>query len=138
MGKILVTGITGNVGREVAEALKKRDAPMVCAVRDIEKAQKQFQGEYTFVPLDFVNQDTYDQALEGVDRVFLNYPPEMPFDDFHAFIFRAKERGVRHLTYLSVKDVQFCPLFHTIRMKRPLLGQAFRSHFYVQATLLRI
>lgn len=109
MGKILVTGITGNVGREVAEALKKENALMVCGARNVEKAQKQFQGEYEFVALDFVNRETFDRSLEGVDRVFLNYPPETPFDDFHAFIYRAKEKGVRHITYLSVKDVQFLP-----------------------------
>ncbi|OCT14393.1 NAD(P)-dependent oxidoreductase [Paenibacillus pectinilyticus] len=109
MGKILVTGITGNVGREVAESLKKDNVQMVCGVRNVEKAQKQFQGEYEFVTLDFVNRETFDQALEGVDRVFLNYPPETPFNDFHAFIYKSKEKGVRHLTYLSVKDVQFLP-----------------------------
>lgn len=109
MGKILVTGITGNVGQEVAKALKKMNAPMVSGVRNMEKAQKLFQSDYEFVPLDFVNRETFDGALEGVDRIFLNFPPETPFEDFHAFIDKAKEKGVRHLTYLSVKDVQFLP-----------------------------
>lgn len=109
MGKILVTGITGNVGREVAQSLKKDNALMVCGVRNVEKTQKQFQGEYEFVTLDFVNRETFDQALDGVDCVFLNYPPETPLNDFHAFINKVKEKGIRHLTYLSVKDVQFLP-----------------------------
>lgn len=44
-----------------------------------------------------------------MDRIFLNYPPQTPFPAFHGFIKRAKEKGVRHITYLSVKDVQFLP-----------------------------
>ncbi|AND41462.1 SDR family oxidoreductase [Cytobacillus oceanisediminis] len=109
MGRILITGITGNVGREVAAALKKRNVSMVCAVRNIEKAKKLFFNEYDFVSLDFSNRETFDKALEDIECIFLNYPPETPFDDFHAFIRRAKEKGVRHITYLSVKDVQFLP-----------------------------
>ncbi|WP_027409415.1 hypothetical protein [Anoxybacteroides tepidamans] len=37
MEQILVTGVTGNVGREVAEALKKKNTPFVCGVRNVEK-----------------------------------------------------------------------------------------------------
>lgn len=109
MGNILVTGITGNVGREVAEALRAKHASFVSGVRNVEKAHAAVGSGFEFVPLDFKNRDTFDTALQGVDRVFLNYPPETPFDDFHAFIYRAKELGVRHITYLSVKDVQFLP-----------------------------
>jgi uncharacterized protein YbjT (DUF2867 family) len=109
MGKVLVTGITGNVGREVAEALKMKKVAIVCGVRNIEKARKQFKDRYEFVTLDFMKRETFEQALEGVDRIFLNYPPETPFDDFHAFIHKAKEKGIGHITYLSVKDVQFLP-----------------------------
>jgi uncharacterized protein YbjT (DUF2867 family) len=68
-----------------------------------------FGDQYRYTTLDYNKAETYDIALDGVDRIFLNYPPETSFDDFHAFIHRAKEKGVRHITYLSVKDVQFLP-----------------------------
>jgi uncharacterized protein YbjT (DUF2867 family) len=40
MGSILITGLTGNVGREVANSLKQREVGFVCGVRNIDKAQK--------------------------------------------------------------------------------------------------
>jgi nucleoside-diphosphate-sugar epimerase len=32
MGSILITGLTGNVGREVANSLKQREVGFVCGV----------------------------------------------------------------------------------------------------------
>lgn len=42
MGKILVTGLTGNVGREVAESLKSKQGDLVCGVRSTDKARHLF------------------------------------------------------------------------------------------------
>jgi uncharacterized protein YbjT (DUF2867 family) len=109
MGNILVTGLTGNVGYEVAESLKRSGAKFVCAVRSVEKARRIFGEQYAYTSFDFTDPTTFDSALQGIDRIFLNYPPGMPFSDFHAFIRRAKERKVRHITYLSVKGAQLMP-----------------------------
>ncbi|MED3563569.1 hypothetical protein [Bacillus xiapuensis] len=37
--KILVTGFTGKVGLQVANYLKDKGIPMVCEVRNVEKAK---------------------------------------------------------------------------------------------------
>lgn len=109
MNRILVTGVTGNVGMEVAEALRDRNTPFVCGVRNLEKVRAKFGQAYDLIKLDFADRSTYKLALEEVDRIFLNYPPETSLDDFHAFIRYAQENGIRHMTYLSVKDVQYLP-----------------------------
>ncbi|ANE47664.1 hypothetical protein SY83_16780 [Paenibacillus swuensis] len=109
MSKMLVTGFTGNVGYEVAQAVRARGGDMVCGVRNVERAQSVHGDSYEYTVLDYGKPETYDSALAGIDRIFLNYPPETEFDAFHAFIDRAKVRGVQHITYLSIKDVQFMP-----------------------------
>jgi len=109
MKHILVTGFTGNVGHEVALHLKQRQAPLRCAVRDVEKARHAHGSEFEYVRLDFQHPETFESALAGIDRVFLMYPPETAFEPFHMFIRKAKEMGVRHIVYLSVKDVQYIP-----------------------------
>ncbi|MFD2613129.1 SDR family oxidoreductase [Paenibacillus gansuensis] len=109
MGTILVTGFTGTVGREVADALISMGESPVCAVRNPGKAEADFAGSYEFVKLDYNDPQTYGSALKGIDRVFLMFPPEISFAAFHAFIGKMKEEAVKHITYLSLKDVQYVP-----------------------------
>lgn len=106
---ILVTGFTGNTGQEVAKKLLEKGASIVCAVRNPEKARNQYGAHYNYVELDFSRHETFDTALEGIERIFLMFPPETQFSDFHAFINKAKEKNIRHIAYLSVKDVQYMP-----------------------------
>lgn len=109
--KILVTGFNGKVGFEVAAKLRIAKLPMVCSVRNTEKAKRQYGDQYSFVALDFANPDTFETALAGVDQIFLMYPPGENLQ-FAQFIEVAKEMGVQHIVYLSLKDVQFMPFVH--------------------------
>ncbi len=114
--KILVTGFTGKVGLQVANYLGDKDIPMVCAVRNIEKAQAKFGNAYEYVNHDFSDSSTFDEALENVDRIFLMYPPGQNIQ-FDIFIEKAKDKGIKHITYLSLKDVQFMPFIHHYKME---------------------
>ncbi|BAC14809.1 SDR family oxidoreductase [Oceanobacillus iheyensis] len=115
--KILVTGFTGKVGLQVANYLNAKDIPIVCAVRNVEKAKAKFGDEYEYVNLDFSDSSTFDNALENVDRIFLMYPPgeNLLFD---TFLEKAKDKGIKHITYLSLKDVQFMPFIHHYKMEK--------------------
>ncbi|MYL56656.1 NAD(P)H-binding protein [Virgibacillus halodenitrificans] len=115
--KILVTGFTGKVGLQVANYLMDKDIPMVCAVRNVEKAQAKFGGAYKYVNLDFSDSSTFDEALENVDRIFLMYPPGQNLQ-FDIFLEKAKDKGIKHITYLSLKDVQFMPFIHHYKMEK--------------------
>ena len=109
MGSILVTGYTGNVGYEVAKALQNKNAPIVCAVRDAGKATQILEDTYQYVKLNFEQPETFDSVLENVDRIFLMYPPNVKFQNFKHFLMKAKEKKIKHITYLSVKDVHYMP-----------------------------
>lgn len=115
--KILVTGFTGKVGRQVANYLHDKDISMICAVRDVEKTQAELVDLYEYVTLDFSDSTTFDEALENVDRIFLMYPPGQNLQ-FEIFLEKAKEKGIKHITYLSLKDVQFMPFIHHYKMEK--------------------
>lgn len=114
---VLVTGFNGKVGKEVARKLKEQNFSFTCGVRNVEKAVKRFGDEFSFVELDFSNPETFAAALEGIDQVFLIYPPgdKMEFGEFLKVI---KERGVQHIVYLSVKDVQYLPFIHHFKNEK--------------------
>lgn len=108
---ILVTGFNGKVGYEVAKKLKEKEIPMKCAVRNVNKAEKVHGTEYEFVSLDFSNPETFLPSLEGIEKIFLMYPPGDNIQ-FQHFIDLAKKHGIHHIVYLSLKDVQYMPFVH--------------------------
>ncbi|MDU1845736.1 MAG: SDR family oxidoreductase [Niallia nealsonii] len=115
--KILVTGFTGKVGLQVANYLKDIDIPILCGVRNVERARAKFGDIYEYVSLDFSDPTTFDGALENIDRIFLMYPPgeNLPFA---TFLEKAKDKEIKHITYLSLKDVQFMPFIHHYKMEK--------------------
>ncbi|MFD2216827.1 NmrA family NAD(P)-binding protein [Metabacillus endolithicus] len=115
--KILVTGFTGKMGSQVAEYLKDKGIPMVCGVRNVEKAKEKFGDSYEFVNLDFTDPSSFDEALSNVDRIFLLYPPGENLQ-FEIFLKKAREKGIQHIAYLSLKDVQFMPFIHHYKMEK--------------------
>lgn len=129
--KILVTGFTGKVGSQVADYLKEKDSPMVCAVRNVEKAKAEFGSAYEFVYLDFSDPSTFDGALENVDRIFLMYPPGENLQ-FDVFLEQAKAKGIKHIAYLSLKDVQFMPFIHHYKMEK-LIKSTNISYTFIRA-----
>jgi len=69
---ILVTGATGNVGSEIARQLVAQNTPFRIFVRDSDKAADMIGGAGYDVALGaFSDADAFDQALEGVDAVYM-------------------------------------------------------------------
>ena len=126
---ILVTGFTGNTGQEVAKKLITKGASIHCAVRNPEKAQSQYGSDFTYAELDYSRHETFDNALEGIERIFLMFPPETLFSDFHAFIRKAKEKKIRHIAYLSVKDVQFMPFIPHYKNEKEIISSGIPYTF---------
>ena len=109
---ILVTGSTGTTGRDVVKHLLEKRASVRAAVRDQAKARKQFGADIAFTTFDFENENTFGEALEGVEKVFL-LPPLMPnqVEVANAFVDAAKRAGVRHIVKLSAMNVDTEPPF---------------------------
>jgi uncharacterized protein YbjT (DUF2867 family) len=100
---VLVTGASGNVGREVVRVLCARGVPVRAAGRANGKADADGPGVER-VAFDFRDPTTFAAAAEGCSAVFLVRPP--PISDvrptLNAFIDVARAHGVRQVVFLSV------------------------------------
>ncbi|WKA57048.1 SDR family oxidoreductase [Planococcus shenhongbingii] len=133
---VLVTGFTGKVGHEVAKNLKRKGIHIKCAARNVTKASNRYGDAYNFVQLDFADTATFAPALQGIDQIFLMYPPGGNLR-FEKFLEEAKNREIQHITYLSVKDVQFLPFIHhfkneTLIKKQGIPYTFIRAGYFMQ------
>lgn len=112
MEKILITGATGNVGREVIHYLfnLKTENQIFAGVRDIERAQKQFSDypNLNFVEFDFENCETFENSLKDMDILFLLRPPHISDVKgvFQPLIKAIKDQGIDKLVFLSVQGAE--------------------------------
>jgi uncharacterized protein YbjT (DUF2867 family) len=98
---ILVTGATGQVGRQVIEQLVKRGASVRALVRDPAKAA--FPASVSVVQGDLLDPDSLRRAYEGVSTLFLlNAVAPDEFTQALIALNVARECGVERLVYLSV------------------------------------
>jgi uncharacterized protein YbjT (DUF2867 family) len=133
---ILVTGFNGKVGYEVANKLKEKRVAFKCGVRDVEKAVNNYSDEFEFTALDFSKAETFDKVLDGIDKIFLMYPPGDVIH-FEEFLDAASKKGIQHIVYLSVKDVQFLPFIHHFKnekliQKKQLAFTFLRAGYFMQ------
>lgn len=136
--KVLVTGATGNVGRYVVSELLKLNEAIRAASGDLTKIHKMFHDEVEAVELDFMRPETYDKALEGVDRIFLMRPPHLGKpEDLYPFIDAAKRYPIQLISFLSLMGVEknTIPPHHKIEKYIEASGIPFchiRPGFFMQ------
>ncbi|MGO7870767.1 SDR family oxidoreductase [Rhizobium leguminosarum] len=98
---ILVTGATGNVGRQVVEHLVKRGADVRALVRDPSKAE--FPAGVSVVQGDFLDVDSLRNAISGVSTLFLlNAVVPDEFTQALIALNVARSAGIERIVYLSV------------------------------------
>ncbi len=98
---ILVTGATGNVGRQVVEQLVKRGADVRALVRDPAKAN--FPAGVNAVKGDLLDVDSLRSAFSGVSTLFLlNAVVPDEFTQALIALNLAREAGIERIVYLSV------------------------------------
>ncbi|MER8368063.1 NmrA/HSCARG family protein [Mesorhizobium sp. M1378] len=98
---ILVTGATGNVGRNVVEQLVKRGANVRALVRDPSKAD--FPAGVDVVQGDLLDVDSLRKAFSGVSTLFLlNAVVADEFTQALVALAAAREAGIERIVYLSV------------------------------------
>jgi NAD(P)H dehydrogenase (quinone) len=140
MGKILVTGASGDLGRKTLRHLAKKHlvSDLVGLVRDPAKAADLAALGIELRQGDYMDAASLGSALEGVERVMLT--------SAHAFTDRntahsnvidaAVEAGVRHLVFMSIirntdyvmKDITPDDLFAESRLKSSGLGWTVVRH----------
>ncbi|MGR9127992.1 NmrA/HSCARG family protein [Rhizobium leguminosarum] len=98
---ILVTGATGNVGRQVVEHLVKSGADVRALVRDPSKAE--FPAGVSVVQGDFLDVDSLRTAMSGVSTLFLlNAVVPDEFTQALIALNVARSAGIERIVYLSV------------------------------------
>ncbi|MCD2514961.1 NmrA/HSCARG family protein [Massilia sp. G4R7] len=98
---ILVTGATGQIGRQVVQQLIDRGAQVRALVRDPAKAD--FPSQVDVVQGDLLDPDSLRAAYQGVKTMFLlNAVAPDEFTQALIALNLAKEAGIERLVYLSV------------------------------------
>jgi uncharacterized protein YbjT (DUF2867 family) len=97
---ILVTGATGNVGRELTTALVNRGAPVRALIRKPEDAE-QFPTEVDVARGDLGAPDSLDALLHGIRKVFLLGG----FSTMRDVLERLQRAGVEHIVLLTSRCV---------------------------------
>lgn len=127
---ILITGATGNVGREVVNALKKMEVSF--------KTTSHRKDNHC-IYLDFENVNSFRPALTGIKKLFLIRPPHIADAKkyFQPLIDAAKETGVEHIVFLSLLGVEKNPIVphHKIEkiIKKSGISYTFlRPSFFMQ------
>lgn len=102
--RVLVVGATGNVGREVLQALGARGVPVRAADRGGDRVRPQAGGDVERVRLDLRDPSTFAAAAAGCTAVFLMRPPAIADvkTTLNRFVDEARSAGVEHIVFLSV------------------------------------
>jgi len=100
---ILVTGATGRTGSEVVKELIAKGEQVRALVRDPERAEAIRGPGVELLVGDLEKPETWDAALNGVDKAFLLSPEGPQMAELHGkFAEAANNAGVRHLVRMSI------------------------------------
>ncbi len=139
MGKLMITGALGNVGSYVAKYAIKNQQDVVVADIDIEALKYKFGEKIQTVYFDFTDKKTFDNALEGVDRVFIIRPPHLGKpEDLKPFIEALKTKGdIKLISFLSLIGIEKNPIPPHYKIEKYIEGAGLpychiRPSFFMQ------
>lgn len=110
MKLVFVTGASGNVGREVVAALSRLAVPMIIGNRLASPART--MDDSSSKHFDFLDFDTYRNAVMGCSAVFLLRPPAISNTKatLNRFIDVARSVGVEQIVFISVAGAASNPI----------------------------
>ncbi|AUS06014.1 NmrA family NAD(P)-binding protein [Pseudotamlana carrageenivorans] len=112
MINVLITGATGNIGRELITFLCQPDQQITvtAAVRSLTKAKQLFAEpqKLKFTTFDFKDQSTFNTAFENIDILFLLRPPHISSIEeyFNPLLKSAQKKGIKKIVFLSVQGAE--------------------------------
>jgi uncharacterized protein YbjT (DUF2867 family) len=137
--RILVTGATGKVGRELVTRLREGGRSVRAATRNPAAARDAFPPEVEVVEMDYEATATWDAAVQWVDRIFLMPPPFDPhaWASIGPFLDWAVSMNVSKVVLLSAMDIENVPDSPLRRVEEhlPRLGVQWailRPNLYMQ------
>jgi uncharacterized protein YbjT (DUF2867 family) len=118
---ILVTGATGNVGREVLRLLSAQEFPVTAAVRGSVRAAQSFGSNVRCVLFDFTNPAMFPGAFKGIDKLFLVRPPAIAdINQITPALNAAKQAGVGEIIFLSIIGADRNPIVPHYAIERAI------------------
>ncbi len=124
--KILVTGASGYIGRQLAKRLLADGHEVVCMVRDIARANFESTERYRLVQADVLRPETLATALDGIDIVYYLIHSmsgrEKGFEErdrqaAYNFAVAAKLAGVRKVIYLGGLAAKGAPISEHLKSR---------------------
>lgn len=112
MGRILITGAFGNVGRYVAKYALENGQQITVAGTHTDILSEMFGTKAQVAHFDFSDPSTFGPVLQDIDRVFIMRPPHLGKpEDLKPFIDALKEKGgIRLVSFLSLIGVEKNPV----------------------------
>lgn len=133
----MVTGASGNLGRQVVKALLARGVVVKAGTRNVGGIQP--VENLQTVSLDYTNPATFNNALQGIYSVFLVAPPMDPEAPAKLipFIEKAEAAGIEHIVFnsaLGVDQVEQAPLriIERALMESKLGYTILRPNFFME------
>jgi uncharacterized protein YbjT (DUF2867 family) len=127
---ILVTGAPGNAGTPLVRELLGLGADVRAAARNPTAARSALGDAVEVVPFDMTDRATFG-AFDGVERLFLLRPPAIA--DVNGVVVpalaAARERGVRHVSFLSIQGAERNRLVPHHRIERAIRDLGFEWSF---------
>lgn len=127
MARILITGATGNIGREVLRFFNTDDPvhEVFAGVRDIDKAKAVFeeQPKLNYVQFDFEKPETFERSLSKIDRLFLIRPPHISDVEkyFDPLVRSMLKQQVNQVVFLSVQGAERSKVIPHNKIERLLM-----------------
>jgi uncharacterized protein YbjT (DUF2867 family) len=135
MRKVLITGATGNIGREVVQSIFALNVEVkpIAAVRNVERAKESFQKypSLSYRTFDFENPQTFEPAFKEIDILFVLRPPHISQVDkiFRPLLDSAKNAGIENIIFLSVQGAEKSKLIPHNTIERLITEFGFRYIF---------
>lgn len=134
---VLVTAATGTTGGHVVRELADLEVTTRAGMRTPEEVPERFGEETDPVEFDFTRPETWSDALDGVEGVYLVRPPGVGVGDLKAFVDAAARVGVEQIAYLSTLGADRNPLIPHYRIERHLARSGvdhtfLRASFFMQ------
>jgi len=114
--QILITGATGNVGKETIKKLlnsKLENFNVIAGVRDLNEAKEKLNyNKLRFIKFDFKNKKLIKKSLQHIDKMLLVRPPAISKVKKYILpvIKEAKINDIKHIVFLSLQGVENNPL----------------------------
>jgi uncharacterized protein YbjT (DUF2867 family) len=142
---VLITGATGNNGKEIIKALAGRGVAVRAMVRKA-AGQGEFPRGVEQTIANFDDAQSLEQALTGVERAFLVTPSSEKVQDQQLrFVAAARKAGVRSVVYLSqlnakkespVRFLRYHAVVEEALEESGLAVTVLRPNLYMQGLLL--